>query len=177
MDGILSLFADVRAGEGLTSLLLMMNVFLLLTAYYTIKPVREALILGSAGAEIKAYTGAIQALMFMAIVPFYSAFANRVNRLHLINGVTAFSNAWAAICVDFNGASSRIYANNFTTADSAGNAGTGAIDSVKIGQSQAGTNSLDADIAEFFGVDGAVSQAARDAARDYINARYAIGVA
>ena len=59
----------------------MLNVFLLLTAYYTIKPVREALILGSAGAEIKAYTGAIQALVFMAIVPFYSAFANRVNRL------------------------------------------------------------------------------------------------
>src|SRR5262245_30172322 len=90
LDGILSLFADVRAGEGLTSLLLMLNVFLLLTAYYTIKPVREALILGSAGAEIKAYTGAIQALMFMAIVPFYSSFANRVNRLRLINGVTAF---------------------------------------------------------------------------------------
>jgi AAA family ATP:ADP antiporter len=90
LDGILSLFADVRAGEGLTSLLLMLNVFLLLTAYYTIKPVREALILGSAGAEIKAYTGAIQALMFMAIVPFYSSIANRVNRLHLINGVTAF---------------------------------------------------------------------------------------
>ena len=74
----------------MTSFLLMLNVFILLTAYYLIKPVREALILGAEGAEIKSYTGAIQALLFLAIVPIYGAFANRVNRLRLINGVTAF---------------------------------------------------------------------------------------
>src|SRR5687768_2576366 len=68
----------------------MMNVFVLLTAYYIIKPVREALILSNGGAEIKAYTGAAQALLFLMIIPLYSAFANRVNRLYLINGVTAF---------------------------------------------------------------------------------------
>src|ERR1700704_449750 len=67
-----------------------MNVFILLTAYYIIKPVREALILGGAGAEIKSYAGAGQALLFLLIVPLYSAFASRTNRIRLINGVTAF---------------------------------------------------------------------------------------
>ena len=54
LDRILSLFADVRRAEGGTAFLLMMNVFVLLTAYYIIKPVREALILSNGGAEIKA---------------------------------------------------------------------------------------------------------------------------
>ena len=90
MDRILSPFADVRKGEGTTAALLMINIFVLLTAYYIIKPVREALILGDAGAEIKSYTGAVQALLFLFIVPVYGAFASRVNRLRLINGVTTF---------------------------------------------------------------------------------------
>jgi AAA family ATP:ADP antiporter len=68
----------------------MLNVFTLLTAYYIIKPVREALILGSAGAEIKSYAGAGQALLLLLIVPMYSSFATRLNRLRLVNGVTAF---------------------------------------------------------------------------------------
>src|SRR5215813_12415500 len=87
---MLSVFGTVRSGEGLTALLLVTNVFILLMAYYIIKPVREALILSSAGAEIKSYAGAIQALLFLVIVPLYSAYASRTNRIRLINGVTAF---------------------------------------------------------------------------------------
>jgi AAA family ATP:ADP antiporter len=68
----------------------MLNVFILLTAYYIIKPVREALILGGAGAEVKSYAGAGQALLFLLIVPLYSAFASRTSRIRLINSVTAF---------------------------------------------------------------------------------------
>ena len=90
LEYLLSVFATVHEGEGLTAFLMMLNVFLLLTAYYIIKPVREALILGSAGAEIKSYAGALQALLFVVIVPLYSAFASRTNRVRLINGVTAF---------------------------------------------------------------------------------------
>ena len=56
LDRILRLFTDVRSGEGLTVLLLALNVFLLLTAYYFIKPLREALILDESGAEIKTAT-------------------------------------------------------------------------------------------------------------------------
>ncbi len=53
LDKALSVFGTVRKGEGLTALLLAANVFLLLTAYYIIKPVREPLILGGVGAEVK----------------------------------------------------------------------------------------------------------------------------
>jgi len=90
LERVLSIFGTVRAGEGLTAFLLMTNVFILLTAYYIIKPVREALILGSAGAEIKSYAGAGQALLLILIVPLYGAIASRLNRLHIINGITAF---------------------------------------------------------------------------------------
>jgi len=90
VDRFLSLFATVEPGEGLTALLLMVNVFILLTAYYIIKPVREALILGEAGAVIKSYASAGQAVLFLLIVPLYGLVASRVSRVWLINGVTAF---------------------------------------------------------------------------------------
>lgn len=44
LEMFLAAFTEVRAGEGVTALLLTLNVFLLLTSYYFIKPVREALI-------------------------------------------------------------------------------------------------------------------------------------
>jgi AAA family ATP:ADP antiporter len=68
----------------------MVNVFALLTAYYIIKPVREALILGEAGAEIKSYASAGQAGLLLLIVPVYGILASRLSRVWLINGVTAF---------------------------------------------------------------------------------------
>ena len=58
LDRFLRLFADVRPGEGTTALLLALNIFLLLTAYYVLKPVREALILGQGSAELKSYMSA-----------------------------------------------------------------------------------------------------------------------
>jgi ATP:ADP antiporter, AAA family len=90
LERILSIFATVHRGEGLTAFLLMLNVFTLLTAYYIIKPIREALILSGPGAEIKSYAGAGQALLLLLIVPLYSAVASRVNRIRLINGMSAF---------------------------------------------------------------------------------------
>lgn len=90
LDRVMRPVAEVEAGEAATALLLTLNVFLLLTAYYIIKPVREALILTGGGAEIKSYTGAVQALLFLFIVPAYGAFASRVNRIRLINGVSLF---------------------------------------------------------------------------------------
>jgi AAA family ATP:ADP antiporter len=87
---VLSVFAPVQDGEGPTALLLMMNLFLLMTAYYIIKPVRESLILGDAGPEVKSYAGAMGALVFIGVIPLYSKVASRLNRIRLINGVTAF---------------------------------------------------------------------------------------
>src|ERR1700687_2932903 len=89
-DRVLRPFTDVRGGEGATALLLALNVFLLLAAYYLIKPVREALILSGPGAEVKSYAAAGQAVLLLGLVPAYGALADRLPRRRLLNAVTAF---------------------------------------------------------------------------------------
>jgi len=90
LDRVLSAFAIVQPGEGPTAFLLMMNLFILMTAYYIVKPVRESLILGGSGPEIKSYAGAAGALAFLLLVPIYGKLASHLNRVRLINGVTGF---------------------------------------------------------------------------------------
>ena len=92
LDRVLNLFADVQAGEGLTAVLLMLNIFLLLAGYYLLKTIREPLILASqgGGAEVKSYAAAAIAGILIIIVPLYSALASRVSRVKLINFVTLF---------------------------------------------------------------------------------------
>lgn len=83
--------AKVRPGEAVTALLLSLNVFLLLCAYYVIKPVREALILALAsGAEYKSYMSGAIALLLLALVPAYAKCVDRLPRLELVVGVTLF---------------------------------------------------------------------------------------
>lgn len=89
-ERMLSLVAEVRAGEGAGVLLLSLNVFLLLAAYYFIRPVRNALILTQGGAEVRSYSAAGQAILLLAVVPIYGALASRVNRIRLISWVTIF---------------------------------------------------------------------------------------
>ena len=90
-DRILGLFTDVRRGESVTALLLMLNMFVLLAAYYLCKTIREPLILNArGGAEVKSYAAAATAGLLMILVPLYSAVAARVSRVKLINGVTLF---------------------------------------------------------------------------------------
>ena len=91
LERMLGLFTDVRGGEGSTVLALAFNVFLILTAYYMIKPVREALILSvPGGAELKSYASAGQALLLLLLVPAYGWLASRVPRMRLIDSVTLF---------------------------------------------------------------------------------------
>jgi ATP:ADP antiporter, AAA family len=90
LDRALRLFADVRAGEGTTALLLTLNAFLVLAAYYFIKPVREALILSGEGAEVKSYAAAGQTILLLGLVPAYGLLADRLPRRALLNAVTAF---------------------------------------------------------------------------------------
>ncbi len=89
IDRFLRLFTDVRAGESGTALLLMLNVFLILTAYSVMKVLREPLILVGGGAEVKAYSAAGQAVVLLAAVPLYGTLAGRFPRRRLINIVTA----------------------------------------------------------------------------------------
>ena len=90
LDRSLSIFADVRAGEGATALLMLANIFLLLVCYSVIKTVREPLILLGGGAEVRSYAAAGQALILIGFVPLYSWFATRVDRARLLVGVTLF---------------------------------------------------------------------------------------
>jgi ATP:ADP antiporter, AAA family len=84
-------FTDIRRGEGITVILLMLDLFILLTAYLIIKTVREPLILISGGAEVKSYAAAGHVLLLLLIIPIYDSIAARVNRIKLINYVNFFS--------------------------------------------------------------------------------------
>jgi AAA family ATP:ADP antiporter len=90
LDRSLRLFGDVRAGEGATVLLLCLNVFLLLTAYYILKTAREPLILLAGGAELKSYAAAAQALALIAYVPLYGWVAQRLPRQRFLAAVILF---------------------------------------------------------------------------------------
>src|SRR5258705_13639003 len=85
VDRALRLIAPVGRGEGVTTLLMMINVFVLLTCYYVLKVVREPLILlGGGGAELKAYASAGQTVLLLAVVPAFGWLASRVDRLRLM---------------------------------------------------------------------------------------------
>ncbi len=90
LEKLLGLITKVERGEGAGALLLALNFFLLLSAYYLLKTVREALILTESGAEVKTYSAAGQALLLLAIVPLFGMLASKVNRIQLIQAVTLF---------------------------------------------------------------------------------------
>ena len=96
LERALSLFADVRAGEGVGVLLLTLNVFLLLGLYYLLRSARQALILtegapfGWTGAQLAAYSAAGMALVLLGVVPAFGWLASRVARLRLITITTVF---------------------------------------------------------------------------------------
>ncbi|HEV8392913.1 MAG TPA: hypothetical protein VGQ37_01510 [Vicinamibacterales bacterium] len=90
LDRVLSVFADVRPGEGVTALLMLANIFLLLVCYSIIKTVREPLILLGGGAEVRSYAAAGQAILLMGFVPLYSWVASKARRMTLVVGATVF---------------------------------------------------------------------------------------
>lgn len=88
IDRGLGLVTRVQPGEGTTALLMATKVLVLLCAYYLIKPVREALILSTGGAEIKSYASVGQAGLLVILVPLYGYLVARVRRQVLIPAVT-----------------------------------------------------------------------------------------
>jgi ATP:ADP antiporter, AAA family len=90
LERALSVFADVRAGEGVSTVLLALNIFLLLAGYSLMKPARDGLILTEGGAEVASYSAAAQAVLLMAAVPFYGWLGTRVVRIVLISIVMTF---------------------------------------------------------------------------------------
>lgn len=85
----LRLVTEVQPGEAVTALLMTLNVFLLLSAYYVIKPVREALILDSvSGAEAKSIMSGVIALLLFLVVPAYDKLVDALARIKLLLNVT-----------------------------------------------------------------------------------------
>jgi AAA family ATP:ADP antiporter len=89
-ERFLRLFTDIRSGESATALLLMSNIFLILTAYSIMKVLREELVLAAGGVDARVVSAAAQALLLLGAVPLYGAIAARVPRRRLINIVTGF---------------------------------------------------------------------------------------
>ncbi len=92
-ERLLGLFTEVRAGEGATALLMFCNVFLILLAYYLIKPLREGWISisdigGFSKVEVKAYSSFVQGLFLLFVVGWYVRFAGRLSRVTLITRAT-----------------------------------------------------------------------------------------
>jgi len=82
--------SDVHEGEWRLVALLFANLFLILTAYYILKVIREPLILLGGGAVRRSYARGAQAGLLVLLVPGYSALANRIEPARLVKWVLAF---------------------------------------------------------------------------------------
>ena len=95
LERFLRMFTDVQAGEGFTALLMFANVFLILCAYYFIKPLREGWIAvsdigGLSKMEVKAYSSFGQSLLLIPVVWFFGRLSDRYRRSALITRSTLF---------------------------------------------------------------------------------------
>jgi AAA family ATP:ADP antiporter len=95
LERFLRVFTEVREGEGATALLLFANVFLILCAYYFIKPLREGWIsisevAGLTKMEVKAYSSFGQSLLLIFVVMAYTRLSSRWPRRTLITRSTLF---------------------------------------------------------------------------------------
>ena len=95
LERSLRVFSEVRPGEGSTGLILLFNIFLVLAAYYMVKPVREGwlsitVVQGLSKMEVKAYSSFAQSMALLFVIPLYARLANRMSRRGLITVVTLF---------------------------------------------------------------------------------------
>jgi len=98
LERCLALFTEVRAGEGPTGVWMLLSVFLVLAAYYFVKPARDGLLAVSpAGAlsetELKAYSSFAQSICLLAVLPLYDRVSKSFPRRTLISIVTLFFTA------------------------------------------------------------------------------------
>lgn len=87
---LLRLFGKVQRNEVATVLLLAFNIFLLLTAYYILKVIREPLVIIGGGAEIKRYSSAGQLFLLVFIMRLYDVLTARFGRAKLISAINLF---------------------------------------------------------------------------------------
>lgn len=85
---ILRAFTVIHPGEALTAFLLSFNIFLVITSYSILKPIREGLFLAKYSAETEAYLAGVMAFVFIFFNKMFSNLASRVPRQLLIASVT-----------------------------------------------------------------------------------------
>ena len=95
IERILHTFTEVRSGEGYTAVLMFTNVFLILCAYYFIKPLREGWVAvsdisGLSKMEVRAYSSFAQSLLLLFIIGWYGRLATHYSRVSLITRATLF---------------------------------------------------------------------------------------
>ena len=79
--------SEVRAGEWRIVLLFFGNLFLLLTAYYILKVIREPLILLEGGAIERSYARGLQAALLLLLIPAYGMMANRFEPSRMVKWI------------------------------------------------------------------------------------------
>ena len=94
-EKILQLFTEIKAGEGTIVLLMFFNIFLILCAYYFVKPLREGWVsvsdvAGLSKMEVRAYSSFIQSLLLLFFIGYYGRLAKRYHRVTLITRATLF---------------------------------------------------------------------------------------
>ena len=107
-ERFLSLFTTLRAGEGRSAVLLSLQSFFILFAYYLLKVIRDPLILAEGDPELKAYTNAMQAGVLMIVVPVFARIYHQIGTrgekhlmirrimLFFISNLVLFALAYAA---------------------------------------------------------------------------------
>ena len=90
LDKLFSLFTKLRPGEGRCLFLLFWLGFAFMYCQWVLKPVRDALILSEADAEMAAYGNAVQAVILMIMIPLYGFLYRRLSKIGLVQAVTLF---------------------------------------------------------------------------------------
>jgi len=90
LDKLFSLFTKLRPGEGRCLFLLFWLGFAFMYCQWVLKPVRDALILSEADAELAAYGNAVQAVILMIMIPLYGFLYRRLSKIRLVQAVTLF---------------------------------------------------------------------------------------
>lgn len=89
-ERVLALFTHVEPGEGRGIVLLTLQAFTLMLAYYLVRPVRESLILTEGTAELRSYAVGVQATLLIFILPAYGQLVRRVASSRVFRYVMAF---------------------------------------------------------------------------------------
>jgi len=94
-ERFLRLFTEVKPSEGNSALMMFANVFLILLAYYFVKPLREGWIAisdieGLSKMEVKAYSSFAQSIILLFVVGWYARLSERWDRATLFTRATLF---------------------------------------------------------------------------------------